>query len=580
MGTVTRSKANNINSPEGNSLAVFVDGETGEMRVKDVVGNVQNLSDFIPPSTSSSPFKFGTNATAIVPILGGNCANAPYSTIGGGVFNVTFGNNSVIGGGKSNITSAYYSTIGGGKYNSASGYFSFIGGGSMNYASGLYSTISGGSSNSASNKCTTIGGGNYNSASGEFSTISGGYSHISSGRFTTIGGGENNTASGQYTTIGGGQLNNASGYFSTVGGGVENNTQGYISTISGGKQNTSSGCFSTISGGSNHTSSGCFSTVSGGRQNASGGCYSTVGGGIYNNASSYSSTISGGNLNTSSAPYSTISGGNYNTASGCFSIVGGGYFNNASGFYANIVGGRQNTASGSYSSILGGKSNNTYNFDCAMIVGTGIQATQSCTTFMNCASIENLTAGCTVIVGNNKVLENANFNPNKGLFAQTADSTPITGTITETSLLSTGVGTLTVPANGFSLGNSFDATLEGTISAIGTAKLFIKVKTLDGTILTDIQIAMEATTVKAWALELNFTIRTLGIAGVASISSGGLFSYIKNAGTNFEGFVLSTINSTTFDTTISNTLVITAQWDTNNAGNSIFSRNFVLNQIF
>jgi hypothetical protein len=79
---------------------------------------------------------------------------------------------------------------------------------------------------------------------------------------------------------------------------------------------------------------------------------------------------------------------------------------------------------------------------------------------------------------------------------------------------------------------------------------------------------------------LEFTIRTLGTAGVASISTGGLFSYIKNSGLSFEGFVLSTINTTTFDTTISNTLVITAQLNTNNAGNSIFSRNFVLQKIY
>ena len=74
--------------------------------------------------------------------------------------------------------------------------------------------------------------------------------------------------------------------------------------------------------------------------------------------------------------------------------------------------------------------------------------------------------------------------------------------------------------------------------------------------------------------------RSLGTTGVASISSGGLFSYIKNSGTSFEGFVLTTLNTTTFDTTINNTLVITAQWNTNNASNSILSRNFVLNKVF
>jgi hypothetical protein len=168
-----------------------------------------------------------------------------------------------------------------------------------------------------------------------------------------------------------------------------------------------------------------------------------------------------------------------------------------------------------------------------------------------------------------------------GLFAQTADSTPVTGTIVETTIIGTGVGGLTVPANGFSIGDSFQASLDGILSCVGTATLHIHVKTLAGVILADTGIiAMDATTSKSWLLNLYFTIRNIGATTVASISSGGLFSYIKNAGTNFEGYVLSNINNTTFNTTISNTLIVTAQWNTTNAGNSIVTRNFTLTKIF
>lgn len=52
MGNVTKSKSNNITSPNGNSLAVFVDGETGVMKVKDVRGNVQDLADYINTTNS------------------------------------------------------------------------------------------------------------------------------------------------------------------------------------------------------------------------------------------------------------------------------------------------------------------------------------------------------------------------------------------------------------------------------------------------------------------------------------------------------------------------------------------------
>ena len=91
---------------------------------------------------------------------------------------------------------------------------------------------------------------------------------------------------------------------------------------------------------------------------------------------------------------------------------------------------------------------------------------------------------------------------------------------------------------------------------------------------------MESATSKPWLINLYFTIRTLGGAGTASVSSGGLFSYIKNSGTNFEGYVLSNINNTTFNTTVNNTLIITAQWNTTNAGNSILSRNFTLTKVY
>lgn len=170
---------------------------------------------------------------------------------------------------------------------------------------------------------------------------------------------------------------------------------------------------------------------------------------------------------------------------------------------------------------------------------------------------------------------------NYGLFTQTANSVPVTGTAVETTIIGPGVGTLTVPANGFSIGDSFQASLDGILSCVGTATLHIHVKTLSGVILADTGIiAMDTATAKSWLLTLYFTIRNIGGTTVASISSGGLFSYIKNSGTNFEGYVLSTINNTTFDTTVNNTLVITAQWNTNNAGNSILSRNFTLTKVY
>jgi hypothetical protein len=168
-----------------------------------------------------------------------------------------------------------------------------------------------------------------------------------------------------------------------------------------------------------------------------------------------------------------------------------------------------------------------------------------------------------------------------GLYAQTENSIPITGTNQELSLIDGGVGSLTVPANGFSVGDSFQALFIGVISCVGTATLDIKIKTETGVLLADTSIVgMDATTDKSWRLDINFTIRKTGAVGIASISSGGLFSYTKNAGLNFEGSNFSLVNNTTFDTTIENNLLVTAKWNTNNVGNSIYTEIFTLNKIY
>jgi hypothetical protein len=167
-----------------------------------------------------------------------------------------------------------------------------------------------------------------------------------------------------------------------------------------------------------------------------------------------------------------------------------------------------------------------------------------------------------------------------GLYTQTASSTPVTNTTTETSLLDGGVGTLTVPANGFKVGDSFHAILTGHISSVNNHTLRIRTKT-DGIVLADTGvITMAGATGKHWKLEVYFTVRTLGASGVASIATGGTFMYTKNASTNFEGTNFSTETITGFDTTISNTLSITAQWGTANAGDSIYSEIFTLNKTY
>jgi len=178
---------------------------------------------------------------------------------------------------------------------------------------------------------------------------------------------------------------------------------------------------------------------------------------------------------------------------------------------------------------------------------------------------------------------NSSFVPvtiNYGLFAQTANSIPITNTTVETSLINGGVGTLSVPANGFKVGDSFRAVIAGVLNVTNNQTIQIRVK--DGTsILVDSgPKSISNITGDIFSLNVDFTVRALGSPGVASIVALGTFHYTKTSNGVNEGFAFNNINSTTFDTTTSNTLDITVQWGVADPGNSIYSDICVLNKTY
>jgi hypothetical protein len=353
--SLTSSQSQNITSPNGNSLAVFIDGVTGIMMLKDINGKTEPLSNYVCSTPAgNSPFEYGTGGnSSIKPILGSNVAFGENDTVGGGSFNTANGSESTISGGIYNDANGNGSFIGGGICNSATGNKSIIVGGCCNISSNQYSTIGGGSQNIASDYQATIGGGGSNVASNISSVVSGGRSNIASGQYSTIGGGYSNNSSGNYSIIGGGCNNTASTYFSTVGGGLENIASGYGSIIGGGRNNI---------------------------------------------------------------------------VSGQYSMVGGGYLN---------------SARCCFTSIIGGQLNDTCSFCNVIISGSNLCATQNCTTFMNCASVDNLTAGCVVRVGTNKVLENS-FSKIGSFFSTqtqcaTTINTPKAMTLNNTDAFTSGV---------------------------------------------------------------------------------------------------------------------------------------------
>lgn len=167
---------------------------------------------------------------------------------------------------------------------------------------------------------------------------------------------------------------------------------------------------------------------------------------------------------------------------------------------------------------------------------------------------------------------------NYGLFNQTGSSTPISASISELSLIGGGVGTLTVPANSFKKGDAYHAILTGHGTFSNNDTLQIKIKAGSVVLADTGLLTLSGTDNKHWKLEMFFTINNIGSTGVASISTGGNFIYTSNSSDKYNGINFSTENNTTFNTTVTNILNITGQFNTIN--NIMYSNIVTLNKTF
>jgi hypothetical protein len=169
--------------------------------------------------------------------------------------------------------------------------------------------------------------------------------------------------------------------------------------------------------------------------------------------------------------------------------------------------------------------------------------------------------------------------PKSGLYSQTAAGMPVTGPVPG-NLIDGGVGSLSIPANAFQVGDAFAAYFSGKISSVNNAILEIHISSSGNVLADSSPMTMFATTNKDWEMYINFTIRSIGAAGIAAIATSGRFSYNKNSGTQPESTGFFNLNNTTFDTTVLNTLSVTAQWDSANPTNSIQTEMFNLYRIY
>jgi hypothetical protein len=160
-----------------------------------------------------------------------------------------------------------------------------------------------------------------------------------------------------------------------------------------------------------------------------------------------------------------------------------------------------------------------------------------------------------------------------GMYTMITDSSIVGGTTTELDFMDGSyMGTLSVPANAFQVGDSFRLKICGVIGAHNNDTLTIRIKSGATELSVSPAIVMPSIGSETFELEANFTIRAIGPQMVASIITNTTMTWNKSSANIFEGQNWIAVNNSTFDTTIPNTLVLTAQWSSTNASNHIQSR--------
>lgn len=155
-----------------------------------------------------------------------------------------------------------------------------------------------------------------------------------------------------------------------------------------------------------------------------------------------------------------------------------------------------------------------------------------------------------------------NLTPSGGLFMTTSNADLITDTTNEINILQGAnlVGSNLIPANSFEI-SSYHANLAGIFNSLaGGRTLAIKVRS-NGAILAEFP-AVQLTNApnEYYEIELDFSIRSLGGPGQASICTNIDFTYSDQGANSWRGERACVVNSTTFDTTVDNQLVITVQF--------------------
>lgn len=155
-------------------------------------------------------------------------------------------------------------------------------------------------------------------------------------------------------------------------------------------------------------------------------------------------------------------------------------------------------------------------------------------------------------------------------FALTA-SASVANNSAEATLLGTGTGSLTIPANTLIIGRSARLTVAGVYSTInppGTLRFRVRLGGLSGTVVLDTGDQTPATSASNRWFELSGIVQCRTIGATGTVFSQGK---VILAATDHDAVIwdMEKTATVTIDTTVSQTVDMTVDWQTADAGNTI-----------
>lgn len=157
------------------------------------------------------------------------------------------------------------------------------------------------------------------------------------------------------------------------------------------------------------------------------------------------------------------------------------------------------------------------------------------------------------------------------IFTQTANKT-VANTVTETSLIGVGVGTVTLPADFFTVGKTVRFYTKGHMMETEAAPtLNIKAKLGSSSLVsTGVVTLVAGVSNSCWESYVEFTCRTAGTSG--TVQAQGRFDYTNTANLTTRLGMVSRA-AMTIDTTTAQVLDLTATWGAANTSNTISATN-------